>query len=196
MQNNFEQIQKLLTFDSPDTFYVVQVAKQVEDKDIEILREFRVDTSTSLDSLQKSIIEMCFMNGASAYIYLNRRSYRKAALKTLSKISSLVAEENYDLVDSAFSEACLEDHAEESPRWALELYDFTEEEDHFVQGVLGALEPEGPKVKASVPGAPGSLTLVTTTFDDDFFFEKYHEIWEAAKPLYLEKDAQVLLFHP
>ena len=203
MVNNFDQIEKLLEFSNDGDFYLVRVYKVDESKNGDYnIKDFGITSIENLNEVKNQIIELCIMNGAHAYIYLNRRNFKSVGLKMIGKISESMAMENYADIQEAYRFSCLESHSEpeESEKWSLELFDFTEEEDHFVQGVLGAISPEGPKVKASVPGTQlselqSSLNLVTNQFDSALFFEKYHEIWKTAKTIFLEKDAQVLLFH-
>ena len=95
MKDNFEQIEKLLIFDSEDDFYHLQILKRKkENPDIGsnsyVVRTYCIRSKESLMEKRTEITEMCNTHNARAYINLSPRSFEKMAFHTLKKISDII----------------------------------------------------------------------------------------------------------
>lgn len=84
--DNFDKVAKLLTFNTPDDFYFVQIIKRFKDNPNDdktqgnyhaggwYLKSWRVKSVDELISLKPEIVKWCEDNNARAYITINSRS--------------------------------------------------------------------------------------------------------------------------
>ena len=84
--DNFDKVAKLMTFNSPDDFYFIQVIKRFKDNPNDdksqgnyhaggwYLNSWRVRSVDELLSLKPQIVDACEQNNARAYITINSRS--------------------------------------------------------------------------------------------------------------------------
>ena len=84
--DNFDKVVKLLTFNTPDDFYFVQIIKRFKDNPNDdksqgnyhaggwYLKSWRIRSVDELISLKPEIIKWCEDNNARAYITINSRS--------------------------------------------------------------------------------------------------------------------------
>ena len=109
--NNFEQISKLLTFESEDDFYHLQILMRKKDSpehlreqrnNARCLKTYYIKSREHLFKKQDEIISLCNMFTARAYINLNRKSFKRASLYMLSELSDRIIYEQYDHVYRAY----------------------------------------------------------------------------------------------
>lgn len=87
--DNFNMITNMLTFNSPDDFYFVQIMKRYKDNPNDdrskgnyhggawYLKGYRIKSADELMKLKPEIIKMCHDNNARAYITVNTRSEKE-----------------------------------------------------------------------------------------------------------------------
>ena len=109
--NNFKQIAKLLTFESGDDFYHLQILKRKKDcpdherggnNNARCIKTYYIKNVDYLLNKEQEIIGLCEMFNARAYINLNKKSFKKASLHLLSIISDRIIFEQYDHVYRAY----------------------------------------------------------------------------------------------
>lgn len=78
--DNFNLVSQLMTFNSDDDFYFVEIIKRKKDNPNDAFRYrqfityYWVKSTSHLESLKQEIIDVCNNNNARAYIYMNPRS--------------------------------------------------------------------------------------------------------------------------
>ena len=78
--DNFETISNMLTFNSDDDFYYIQIIKRKKDNPTEAfkycqyLKYYQITSVSELMGLKNEIVDFCQTNNARAYIMLNPRS--------------------------------------------------------------------------------------------------------------------------
>ena len=84
--DNFDKVSKILTFNSNDDFYFVQIIKRFKDNPNDdktkgnyhaggwYLNSYRIKSADELNNLKPEIIKICNDNNARAYITINSRS--------------------------------------------------------------------------------------------------------------------------
>jgi hypothetical protein len=123
--NNTDIILPLLNFSDPDKFYFVQIFKRRKDnpgmdKDVRVLENLTISSSEDFAKKMDRIIEICDRENARAYIRLNRRSKKKIALQTLSRIATMIAADQYDVKNTYWS-VVGEYASEEDKSWVFDI---------------------------------------------------------------------------
>ena len=89
MVDNFDLVSKILSFNSPDDFYFVQIIKRLKDNPNDdknqgnyhaggcYLKGYRIRSIDDLMNLKPEIIKICHENNARAYITVNSRSEKE-----------------------------------------------------------------------------------------------------------------------
>lgn len=129
--DNFEVINNLLTFESEDDFYYLQILmrkKDFEDHDkanrnsARCLKTYYIKSKEYLLSKKNEIIELCKTFKARAYINLNRKSFKKSALYTLRSISDKIIFEQYEHVFRSYDSVIGKSEVNNGPkRWVLDI---------------------------------------------------------------------------
>ena len=208
--NNFELIRSLLTFNSKDDFYFVQVLQRKKDHDnrkvngtnnnSRLVKAYYINSFEKFDFVTPEIIELCEIFGARAGINLNRRSYRLTTLLTLRKITEHVMNSAYDKSHSAFNTVCGEKDGRLDKTW---LFDFDEGDDVHLDSFMNCMNrcmPDKDKLIAKVPSRAG-FHLITHPFDLKTFSEllksDYGLDWKSGgKFLSLHKNNPTNLYIP
>jgi len=114
MIDNFDIISTIMSGKviTDDTFFLVQVIRRHKDEGNEdmnanniVVENFFISNERELEEKKARIIKTCELNNARAYIRLNKRSYKKVALKALALMAETIANGNYQVKNSYLS-AC------------------------------------------------------------------------------------------
>lgn len=109
--NNFKQIADMLTFESEDDFYHLQILVRKKDlpeyakgknNNARCIQTYYIKTKEYLLEKEKEIIGLCHMFTARAYINLNQKSFKKASLQLLKELSDRIIYEQYAHVYGAY----------------------------------------------------------------------------------------------
>jgi hypothetical protein len=188
MINNFPAIRDLLDFSDPDKFYLLQIFKRRKDnpgmkKDISLLDSHFIYTMEQFDSMEEKIIKVCTDNNARAYFRLNRRSSKQVALKTLTKIASMIEAEDYKNVKKAYLSAAGENCKDENKTWIIDLDRNEMGEDQFdlyvndiilkVQNLIGETNNDDTIYSMSTKNG---LHLICRPFNSSKFKQQHPEI--------------------
>jgi hypothetical protein len=182
-QDNFNLIRPLLNFESSDDFYFIQIMQRRKDNPdmktgVKIIKEFYIDSLEQFDNKRPQIIEMAHKYNARATIRLNKRSYKKTALKTLIDIANKIDMGQYHAVKTSFSSAAGKYSADSNKTWILDIDTediYTGLDTRQILPLLEAASPTGPKLIAEIPSATG-FHLITRPFDARQFLATYPSI--------------------
>ena len=100
--DNFDLIREHLVFNSPDEFYFVQIIQRKKDGNeglhvrngYRLIRSYYIYSLEDFDNLKGRIKELCESNNARAYINLNVRNAKEAALECKKRYTDLVLNNN------------------------------------------------------------------------------------------------------
>lgn len=115
MVDNFKQISELLTFDSEDEFYFLQILQRKKDNpggvngsnnSSRLIKAYYINSVKHLMDMKDEIIFFCKHFNARAGINLNKRSYEKTAFNTLKKVAEVMHNKNYKMVKRAWNTSC------------------------------------------------------------------------------------------
>ena len=182
MINNFEQINELLTFESSDDFYFLQIIQRR--KDIPDLNENNICLMTYYISnkdlfkriFENEIIPICKIFNARAYINLNKRSFEKVSFKALIELSQHIYDKNFIDSKNIFNSICGKYHNASIKKWIIDIdieanSSIIESYYNFIEN----LQPIGPKKIATIPTKNG-VHLICTPFDLQTFKRDFPSI--------------------
>lgn len=177
MTNNFEIIKPLLTFDSKDDFYFLQVIQRKKDaregqqvsgtnNNSRLIRFYCIKSIEHLERVMPEIIKMCDLFNARAGIDLGKKSFKKVALRTLTLLSDNIANDNLDKIHKVYSSACGKTAGIGSKRWII---DIDQNDIPNLYEIVNVIEnsrsyTETSKIIARIPSKTG-LHLITSAFD-------------------------------
>ena len=131
--NNFRQIADMLTFESEDDFYHLQILVRKKDlpeyakgknNNARCIQTYYIKTKEYLLEKEKEIIGLCHMFTARAYINLNRKSFKKASLQLLKELSDRIIHDQYDHVYGAYQSVVGESLVNVGEkRWVIDVDD-------------------------------------------------------------------------
>ncbi|AGO47566.1 hypothetical protein Phi17218_033 [Cellulophaga phage phi17:2_18] len=189
MVNNFELIRPLLKWDNDDQFYFLQILQRKKDhtegmkvsganNNSRLIKAYYVKSLDYLEFVEPEIIALCELFNARAGINLNRRSFRKTALKNLKLVTDNIINENYDKVYKTYSSAAGKFMHDNNKKWIIDLDG--EEENHFdfifnMHTFLNNIEPEGDKTLCRIPSKSGSH-IICSPFNMEKFKKEYPSI--------------------
>lgn len=109
--NNFEQICNLLTFESEDDFYHLQILKRKKDcaehdraknNNARCIKTYYIKNKEYLLSKEKEIISLCELFTARAYINLNKKSFKKASILSVAEITNRIIQNQEEYIYRAY----------------------------------------------------------------------------------------------
>lgn len=198
--NNFDLITPLLSFDSPDEFYFIQILQRKKDNkdnpNIQYLgsnnssRLIKAYYITSAEQLQKYKFEMIALANlfnARVGINLNKRSFRKTAFNTLVNISNSISNNEYSHISRAYNTACGV-HNGGDRIWLLDVDNITDpnllamfdnpegRREFAIHKCINESMPiDRQKILAKIPSKNG-YHLITTSFDTREFVLLFPDI--------------------
>lgn len=159
--DNFELIKQLLSFNSSDDFYFLQIIMRKKENpsvgsNSYILKEYYIESLTHLDSKKEEIVKLCLDFNARAYINLTSRSFKKLAFKNLEKISNLFLNDNYKDIRRSYSSVCGEFGYGEK-RWIIDIDDINFNNVLYVAEEINKIKQSAfdPNVIAYIPTLNG-----------------------------------------
>ena len=126
MTNNFEQIKSLLSFESSDDFYHLQIIKRKkEHPDLGsnniVIKTYYIQSVEYLEMKFSEIQSLCDFHNARAYINLNVRSFEKAAFQLLKKTTDIIMNKDFKAARKAFESVCGEMGTSRDKMWVIDI---------------------------------------------------------------------------
>src|SRR6056297_291384 len=132
MIDNFDEISKLMKFNSDDEFYFIQILQRKKDNpnnsygsnnSSRLIKAYYIKSTEQLLNLKSEMIHFADYFNARVGINLNRRSFEKTAFNTLKKIAEQMHNKNYKDVRRAWNTACGIHNAVDDKVWILDIDD-------------------------------------------------------------------------
>ncbi len=199
MINNFEHIKKFLIFESEDDYYLLQILRRKkENSDVgnkpNVVKTYYIDSIDFFDRVIPEIIAISNERNSRAYINLNRRSFRKTAIRTLQEIANNIESGNYKSARKAYEKISGKSPNEKDKKWVIDIdwKDFPDKKTEIANLVLYAIElqSETDNVPMSEPiPTKNGIHYITRPFNLKKFNERYPKIE-------VHKDRYTLLYIP
>jgi hypothetical protein len=124
--NNFSNLKDFLNFSNPDYFYWIQIIKRRKDNlDMNsgerIVDNFYISSLADFNKMQPIIIDICNINHARAYLYVNRRSYQSICNKSIQYIANYIESKQYDAIKNIFHKSCGNSKVNEDKYWIIDI---------------------------------------------------------------------------
>lgn len=108
--DNFEQINKLLRYESDDTFYFLEILKRRKEnpnleRDVKLIKTFYLKEHELLKK-KVEIKEYCEKHNARAYIRINSRSFKKVGMYALVKLSNYIKDNEFQAIKRLYDHSC------------------------------------------------------------------------------------------
>ena len=129
--DNFEQIANLLSFESEDDFYHLQILmrkkdlpehKRARNNNARCIKTYYIKNKEYLLEKKEEIIGLCHMFTARAYINLNKKSFKKAAILTVAEITNRIIQNQEEYIYRAYESVVGESTANVGEkRWIIDV---------------------------------------------------------------------------
>ena len=185
MIDNFELIKSLLTFDSDDVYYHLQILRRGKDHPElpsanRVIKSYFICSLESLDYIEEEIKKLCQFFEARAYINLTPKSIKKTTMLQLKYIAQRAYEGDFKKIWKSWN-TCAGEIKGVSSRWVIDLDDIGQDKDSLkldaIEDFIETLEPktEVSKVIYEIPTKSG-VHIITTPFNVAKFKERYPDI--------------------
>lgn len=182
MINNLELIKPLLSFESKDDFYHLQVIKRKKEDPLmksnsRSISHYYVNSPDYLDLHWEEIVQICDATGARAMINLNVRSFKTACINMREVMLEYEKADNYKFMYRAFSKAVAKSPDTKSKLWILDVdQPFDPMYDINLRKFINTLRPQLPNREFTIVPSMSGYHLITKPFDKKTFKDTLPEI--------------------
>ncbi len=179
MINNLDTIKNILSFESEDDFYHLQVLKRKKEhpnlgSNSYVVKTYYISNIGYLDNKMDEIIALCMLHNARAYINLNKRSFERIAFHTLRKVTEQIMNKDFRSVRKSYESVCGTYSSEENKKWIIDIDDHNFYEKEVIDFIKD-IRPEGDKFIAKIPTRNG-YHLIVKPFDLSVFKMEYPQL--------------------
>lgn len=192
MINNFKQIEKLLSWNSEDEFYFIQILQRKKDNpgnihgsnnSSRLIKAYYIDSLEKLHKQKDEIIQLADLFNARVGINLNKRSFYKTAFNTLQTIANQMHNKEFKYLYRSWNTSCGVHNGVDDKIWLLDVdleNGFTEKDAIKNAELVDFINLAQPitntnKVIANVPSKSG-YHLITSGFDTRDFAKTFPNI--------------------
>ena len=184
--DNFELIIPLLTFDSEDEFYFLQVIQRKKDfiegqtrlgrdNNNRLIKAYYIYSVDQLQSYKSEIVQLCQLFNARAGINLNKRSQKDVALKVLEILAVALRKNEFSGVSKIYNSACGKESSTDKS-WLVDIDTQDQTEISEIIKTVEDCEPYGQtKVIEIIPSRAGAH-LITKRFNRQTFKNIFPEV--------------------
>lgn len=183
MVNNFEQIKKLLEFESEDDFYFCQIIKRKkENKEIgsnsHVVKTYFIKSIEDFDLNMGEMICLANYHNARVCINLNKRSFERTCYHTLKKITDQILNKSFREARKAYASVCGMYSSDEDRKWIIDIDETGRKANELVKDIeycIDRYRPDGRKLIAII-GTKSGIRLITKPFDLQAFKSDYPNV--------------------
>lgn len=174
MVDNLEKIIPLLSFESEDDFYFLQLLQRKKDNDLptansHVIKNYYINSVESLELIYPEIQSLCKKFNARASLRLNKRSYEKIAYQTLLSVTNTIMNKDFKSVRKTYDRCCGQFNNEPNKKWILDIDDKTTDLERVKTAVKFCMPNEGEdKVYCVMPTKSG-FHVITKPFNVEQF---------------------------
>ena len=173
--DNYEQIRELLSFESDDEFYYVQILKRKKEhielgSNSQVVKTYYITSAVHLDKHFGEMKCLAEYHNARVYINLNKRSFEKTCFHTLKKLTDQIMNKEFKHAKNAFSSVC-GTYSTGDKLWIVDI-DKKGREANDVLKFIDTIQPVGSKLIAIIDTKNG-VHLITKPFNLEHFRNYY-----------------------
>lgn len=179
--NVYPDIRHLLTFDSEDDFYYLQILQRKKENpqlgsNSRVIRNYYIKSTEHLDKRYQEIMALCQIFNARAMLRLNKRSFSKVAFKAMINVANSMGNGEYGFVNKSYDRACGQGHNDKNKKWILDIDGEMVDADYNEMNLfIDSCEPEGDKFIIRIPTKNG-FHVITKPFNLSQFARVYPNI--------------------
>jgi len=210
--DNFKQIRDLLNFESKDDFYYVEIMQRRKDgnptRDCNnvIIKNYFIKSLNYFDLVKDEMIGLARFFNARIYIRLNKRSFKKCAMKMIMDVAVNIDTENWEGCKKSFVSVAGQYHNDKNKTWIIDVdWNKNDEEESKkafknMLRMADAISDARPniegvnKIVAKIPTVNG-LHYLVKPFDLQTFRMNWSITYEEPFPYDIHKDNPTLLFY-
>lgn len=175
MVDNLENIKYLLTFDTEDDFYFLQILQRKKDNpgigsNSKVIKNYYIDSIEYLENKYDEIKQLCNIFNARASLRLNKRSYEKVAFKSIENMANHLRSRDYKYIAYSYDKACGQLCNKKDKKWLID-FDFevkSEDLEKYIN-IIDQIDPiREKKYIATIPSKNG-FHLITKPFNMEMF---------------------------
>lgn len=126
MIDNLEKITQLISFESEDIFYHLQILKRKKEhpelgSNSYVVKTYYIKSFEHLAFVYPEIKCLCDFHDARAYINLNARSFEKLAFHNLKKVTDCIMNKDYKSVRRSYDSVCGAYSSEKNKKWIIDI---------------------------------------------------------------------------
>lgn len=175
--DNFELIKSLLSFNSSDEFYMIQILQRGKDQqnaksssEVRVIKTYFINSFDYLDNRKEEIIKLCEIFNARAYINLNKKNFKQISMKGLELMSHLIAHEEYHKFRTLFESACGQSGAcDGNKMWIIDIDTKNEKIITEIEDIVNQCEPLNKKKIINIIPTVNGYHFITTPFNKQKF---------------------------
>jgi hypothetical protein len=152
--DNFEQINRMLIFETNDDYYHLQILKRHKDNPGKmssnnvLLATYSLKSDGQLMKMKEDIVAICKATNSRAYINLNKKSFKRASLEMLKDLATIISTEQYES-QKLFNRATGKTNsATNEKKWILDIddKDWLKANMEELSLTLERIDPKGDKI--------------------------------------------------
>lgn len=185
MVDNINLILPLLTFESEDDFYYLQILQRKKENpqlgsNSRVIKNYYIRSQQHLLDRYEEIKELCRIFNARASIRLNKRSFEKVAYKTMVNTANSMANKEFKYTGKAYDRACGQGHnaSRNEKTWILDIDEvYSPELERGLREYITGVEPDAgqDKMVCEIPSKSGTH-IITKPFNLKDFREYFEGI--------------------
>lgn|SRR5574343_488132 len=182
MVDNFDLVKSLLSFESEDGFYFMQLIQRRKEnptmqKNSRAVKNWLIHSMDQLDNYKSDIVSMANHFNARATIRLNKRSYKQCAFETLALLAKNLSVGDFTPVDKVYASAMGSFHADKNKKWLLDADNIAPDSPIVTEiaNFIRDLQPVGDKLISVIPSRSG-CHIITSPFNPQTFVKAYPNI--------------------
>lgn len=185
MINNLEQISKLLTFESEDDFYFLQIIQRKKDhpegtivgsnNSSRLIKAYYITSIEQLHKYFKEIKMLCHLFQARACISLNKRSFRNVSLLMLARLAENIKNNHDKSSVSLFNTICGEYQTKQDRKWIVDIDHKNKREINDIINFIDDIPPKENKFISLIESKNG-YHIITKPFNTFVFSQIYSNI--------------------
>jgi len=202
--NNLEKIKRLMSFDSDDDFYFVQIYRRKKDnptitgletKSRHTIKSYYISSIEHLDRKFPEMVALAELFNARVYFNPNKRSYKRCSLESLSKLAQGIANGQYTPLEGLYNSVCGSSHNDKQKKWVVDIDDGLEEKNGTICAYIILT---GGEIYERIPTS-GGYHYITSPFNlkgfTDFINERINTVGDIKELPDIHKNNPTLLYY-
>ncbi len=181
MTDNLKIILPLLTFNSEDDFYYLQILQRKKENpeigsNSRVIKNYYITSQEHLLERYEEIKKLCEVFNARASIRLNKRSFEKVGFKAMVNIANTMSNKEYKFLKASYDRACGLGHNDNNKTWIVDIDWLPPLQDSTnIINFINNIEPKEDRLIEIIPSKSG-IHLITKPFNTKIFKDRYTSI--------------------